>query len=500
MSDLTMNSEKIESDCVNKSDRKHFITEDDLKKSQDDLPNISAPGNEGGTVLQDAPVKPQGIFELPEFPKFDDDDLSNILLLGADAKKELSSDYHKYAKEVQKAFRSPSPRPYSTKTRGILYDDFSDDEIELNPYPGLSIDNSGASSSDGRRDLYDSNGNPAGLEPIKPSQKAPVRNPRVLGNTRTRGLSCGPEAKANKTFWSGRNFLLTVFNIPQYTTYLNYLTSKPFVYCVVGKEKAPTTDEIHYHIFIQYARSQKLYKSCLGDAHVDVCKGTAFQNMQYVKKDGDIIFEEGDQPKAPKSRKITVKEAIEMPEEALQDIYASQWKHVMQIRRHAEIQEALKNQHYEKTEVYWIYGPTGTGKTRSAVEAGSVTLTYANGFFNDITGSKVILIDDFRGEIPYNLLLKLLDGYKNVHVLNIKGGQMIWNVDKIFITSSLPPNGCYPRQTIKRDSISQLLRRITLCIRYNELGEKFEEDPMRHNRPWNPLPNDDNNIDMNNFS
>lgn len=120
-----------------------------------------------------------------------------------------------------------------------------------------------------------------------------------------------------------------------------------------------------------------------------------------------------------------------------------------------------KNRFFKPPEVIWIYGPTGTSKTREPFEAGAVNVSYNNGFFSDWGDAKIICIEEMRGEIPYRELLKLLDGYHNYYFVNIKNGQKLVDLDKIYITSPLHPAECYRVQNEKNDSIDQLLRRIT---------------------------------------
>ena len=120
-----------------------------------------------------------------------------------------------------------------------------------------------------------------------------------------------------------------------------------------------------------------------------------------------------------------------------------------------------KNRYFKPPKVIWIFGPTGTGKTREAFEAGAVNVTYNNGFFSDWGDARVICIEELRGEIPYKELLKILDGYHNYYSVNIKGGSKFIDLDAIYITSPLNPREAYPRQNEKTDSIDQLLRRIT---------------------------------------
>lgn len=118
------------------------------------------------------------------------------------------------------------------------------------------------------------------------------------------------------------------------------------------------------------------------------------------------------------------------------------------------------NRYKKPPNVIWTYGPTGKGKTEEAFDAGATNVEYANGFFTDWGDSRIISIEEMNGQIPYKTMLKLLDQYHNYYQINIKGGYKLVDLDTIYITSSKHPKECYPNQD-ERDSISQLLRRIT---------------------------------------
>lgn len=143
--------------------------------------------------------------------------------------------------------------------------------------------------------------------------------------------------------------------------------------------------------------------------------------------------------------------------ETMPDTYVKYRKGIVDLIQHKQ----EKNRYYKPIEVIWIYGKTGKGKTREAFEAGAYDVIYDNGFFSDWGDSRIICFEEFRGEIPYRLLLKLLDGYHNYYRVNIKGGQKLVDVDTVYITSPYHPRECYSKQTDKRDSLDQLMRRIT---------------------------------------
>lgn len=245
----------------------------------------------------------------------------------------------------------------------------------------------------------------------------------------------------------------------------------------------------HCHAYV-YCTKQKTIKGQLkhwpSGTHFDAAKGNVKQIISYITKGThskeyvrahpeeclSLAYEYGDRPE--QGNRSDLKTALEtykdldefMTEEpelycryrnGIRDIYA--------LKERREIQRGFK-----EPEVIWNYGETGTGKTRDAYEDGGVFVQYNNGFFSDWGNEKTIILDEMNGSIPYKTLLQFTDGYKGA-VANIKGGQKLINVKKIYITSSAHPKDIYPRQNLKDGSITQLLRRCTKIVHYTRKGK-----------------------------
>jgi len=98
-----------------------------------------------------------------------------------------------------------------------------------------------------------------------------------------------------------------------------------------------------------------------------------------------------------------------------------------------------------------LYGPPGTGKSRRAQEmaraigpayrwqASATGSVWWDGY--DPCNHKVVIMDDFKGGMPYTMLLRLLDRY-GMHVEG-KGVTTNFNPGWIIITSNHPPNEWY---------------------------------------------------------
>lgn len=125
---------------------------------------------------------------------------------------------------------------------------------------------------------------------------------------------------------------------------------------------------------------------------------------------------------------------------------------------------------FKPREVWWLFGATGTGKTRTAwsmllrdfslrdiwISSGDL-----KNFFNGYVGQHGVILDDLRpGSIKFDFLLRILDGYP-VDV-PVKGSYCIWRAEKIVITAPCKPNEMYVNKETGEewDHLDQLLRRI----------------------------------------
>lgn len=88
--------------------------------------------------------------------------------------------------------------------------------------------------------------------------------------------------------------------------------------------------------------------------------------------------------------------------------------------------------------VKWFWGPTGSGKTRKAMESDSVCLMGGLPWFDEYNDEETVIFDDFRREsLKFSLFLIYIDRYcKRVP---IKGGFRKWNPAVIIITCPRMP-------------------------------------------------------------
>lgn len=94
-----------------------------------------------------------------------------------------------------------------------------------------------------------------------------------------------------------RRFQLTLNETDKYDAVKTWLTDhSTFKYLLSCKEKAPSTNHEHIHIYVCFKNAIKFPFPNQWGAHVEVCYGSNKSNIDYIKKDGNIIDELGDVP------------------------------------------------------------------------------------------------------------------------------------------------------------------------------------------------------------
>lgn len=260
-----------------------------------------------------------------------------------------------------------------------------------------------------------------------------------------------------------RNVALTDFNLDNLSYYKTELKHKAS-YIILGNEICPSTKKPHLQGFIVFkqARTFKQWKSILpAKVHFDKVYSTAFANIEYCKKDGNIAFEYGVRPKG-QGRRTDYEHVRQMLYDGanMRDII-NEVSSYQAVRSAEIIKKYIGNPRpIAPIEVTWIWGRSGVGKTRLVYEK-YPDLYRCDSFkwWNKYDGHDVVLIDDIRGDFcKFHELLKLTDIYP-FQVEN-KGGMCHVEFTKLFITAPFPPEELY--QTY--EDYTQLLRRITNII------------------------------------
>lgn len=270
-----------------------------------------------------------------------------------------------------------------------------------------------------------------------------------------------------------RNICFTVNNPDE--SYFNTLIQDPRIsYAIAGRENAPSTGTPHLQGYLELncQISDVQARALLPGAHISARRGSAVQAAEYCRKEDPEPFEYGTISKQGARSDLapavqTIKEGGSMQDVA--ELYPEQF-----VRYHKGF-VALKNalstkRSGEVPQVVVLWGPTGTGKSHTARE--ETTEPYVWGpemgvWFDGYDGHKHVIFEEFRGQLPFGMLLRLLDKYDLS--VQVKGGRVVFVAEKIYITSPLHPKDWYTALE-GTDKLDQLLRRITqikhLTIQY----------------------------------
>lgn len=251
-------------------------------------------------------------------------------------------------------------------------------------------------------------------------------------------------------------------------------------YLIAGKEIAPKTGTPHIQGYIYYHNQVAFstFKKMIGKkAHIETSKGSPDQNEIYCKKEGNYI-ELGDKPEQGKRSDLNkVKDDIIKNGLKVDDICVNDPMFYHQYGRTLhKIEDIAQRKKYRKemTTCDWYYGGTGIGKSHKAFENFDPDTHYVwslrdKGWQDGYTGQETVIINDFRGEIPYNALLDLIDKYW-CEVSRRNRMPMPFTSKHIIITSSLKPEQIFKNRE-KEDKIEQLMRRIKVYTKDKQEDE-----------------------------
>lgn len=267
-----------------------------------------------------------------------------------------------------------------------------------------------------------------------------------------------------KSTGKARDWLLTLNEPNRFDELWAYLTGrKNCLYAVACKENAPTTGHEHMHIFVQYNVPVQLsIKKCCG-AHIDRCRGTPQQCDNYVRKDGVIIAEFGDIHRHGGS----IKTVAELRECSYEECPAMLYNIKRKIHEHDCGRVKIDEWYKPDLKVYYIYGPSGIGKSTRAAEIMRENgvnefdeVFYEGSFWHGVSNDcTACLYDDFRaGHMKPSEFVRFID--YNTHMLNVKGSSIRNHYKLIVITSVQDPNVIYAN--VGDEPRKQWLRRLNL--------------------------------------
>ena len=272
---------------------------------------------------------------------------------------------------------------------------------------------------------------------------------------------------------------------------------KTLVYICMADEQGSI---FHTHIFVVFSSRVRfsMLKRYLPEAHIEKCKGSVSDNVNYIRKTGKwendeskqekVIqgsFEEyGTQPPDSKGKRSDMSELYQMVLDNMTnaEILAQNQDYILQIDKIDKVRTTILTERYKDTvrldlQVTYISGATGTGKTRGVLEKHG----YSNVFrvtdyihpFDSYNAQRVIMFDEFRSSLRIKEMLLYCDIYPIELPSRYANKYACYN--HIYIVSNWELEKQY--KEIQKDDIESwnaFLRRIHKIITYQKDGSILE--------------------------
>lgn len=209
-------------------------------------------------------------------------------------------------------------------------------------------------------------------------------------------------------------------------------------YLIMGRETAPDTGTPHLQGYVQMTKLLRLtqMKKVHPRAHWEIARGTPVQNRTYCIKDGDYEEFGSMITTGTKNKKRYEELRDQILEGATMADLHTQMRSITEFQFCEKMISYTLKPRTEKPHVYYVYGPTGMGKTRWATSLDPESYYILNNFNNwsGYTQQHVLIIDDYDPlRIPFRDMLQLIDRYQ--YIANVKYSQVHVNSPIIVITA-----------------------------------------------------------------
>jgi len=245
-------------------------------------------------------------------------------------------------------------------------------------------------------------------------------------------------------------------------------------YGCIGKEVGESGTP-HLQGYIQFKRravkktTDELEKALGKRPHCEVAKGTSEQAATYCKKDGDFT-EWG--TVSYSGKRMDLETAFDDARSDMRMLDVAEKHKSTYIRYHRGIEKVREMHNKDKAadwrdvEVIVMTGPTGCGKTRSAMAGHEGPVYKIQGdqlqWWDGYEGEKTVVIDEYSNDVKITTLLSLCDGYKLR--LPVKGGFTYARWTKLYITTNLQTEELHDQA--KPEHRAALMRRIKTIMSF----------------------------------
>lgn len=276
----------------------------------------------------------------------------------------------------------------------------------------------------------------------------------------------------------------------------NLIVEGKLRFIAYGKEVCPTTGRDHLQTYFMFhnqrhctAKNLNRMGNMFGPVHCNVMPmyGSLHSNAEYCSKEGKLI-KLGDEPKQGNRADLKdVVDRIRSGETTAEDICVDDPGYYHQYGRTlTKAEDVMRRRLYrtEMTKGIWYYGTTGVGKSHAAFEGYDPQTCYVkpvlDEWWDGYTGQETVIINDFRGQIPFSEILNLVDKWPH-YVKRRCREPTPFLAKRVIITSSMAPCEVYSGVTQDNDSLAQLERRFDV-IKLTQKCPEGNNEPLGQKR------------------
>lgn len=302
---------------------------------------------------------------------------------------------------------------------------------------------------------------------------------------------------------------------------MSSVRGKSLYWCMCDEE-GDECETRHTHVFIYRSSpfTARQIDNLFPKMHRDVCHGKAQESRAYVLKDGekfnkqedgsysytdasgklhegvnfsDTFFEFGTCPEEHQGKSGADDIILELLKDGADNLEVieavpSSMRYIDKVERtRSMLRDAQFANSWRDLKVTYMFGKTGSGKTRSVMEKygypNCYRVTDYKHPFDTYDGQDVIIFEEFRGGLKHGDMLNYLDGYPLLLPCRYFNRQACFT--KVFIITNIPPDSQYTN--IDGESKKAFYRRIHKVIEFQESGHKAEYsgvDAYLHRHDW----------------
>ena len=263
---------------------------------------------------------------------------------------------------------------------------------------------------------------------------------------------------------------------------IEHIQNGPFKFCVF-QEEVGAAGTTHLQGYCQMGNPTAFTtwrKLVSPRAHFEASKGTPRQNFEYctkveTRKVGGVQFQRGDIPQPGQRTDIEgLVSLAKDPTKRMRDLVDSNGEGFVKLYKGLTVVRSIFSEPRKfQTDVFWLYGGTGTGKSRFAWEVAPEAYSKPGGTnwwdgYDPIEHTDVI-IDDFRANMAsFSEILRLFDRYPMQ--VPFKGGYVNFRPRRIYVTTSRSPSETW--LTTGEEALDQLFRRLKVVVEFLPGGLK----------------------------